>query len=281
MKKSPFRTFYTAGELASLFDIPKQTLLYYDKMQLLVPEYISENNYRHYSIRQYLTLEIIVNLRKLGVPVNQIRRYLDDRSMENFQELLQARRRECDEIIARAQRDKDTIDAVCNKIRKIRDSVYNAFFIRYEHEQRLFITDMTKITGSKERVTAYARHNTTAYSKNYFKEKSTGWIIDKDSYLVQHSLSAKAYYTTVSSKYHGPLASITRPAGLYLSIVIEGTFTKHGKRLADKFQAFIRQNDLEIAGDVYVMPLKDHWMTLDYDEYTVQVSIPIRYKNNI
>ena len=48
MSKNP-KLYYTAGELADLFELPKQTLLYYDKMGILSPEFISENNYRHYS----------------------------------------------------------------------------------------------------------------------------------------------------------------------------------------------------------------------------------------
>ena len=44
MSKNP-KLYYTAGELADLFELPKQTLLYYDKMGILSPEFISENNY--------------------------------------------------------------------------------------------------------------------------------------------------------------------------------------------------------------------------------------------
>ena len=57
MSKNP-KLYYTAGELADLFELPKQTLLYYDKMGILSPEFISENNYRHYSLKQYLILEV-------------------------------------------------------------------------------------------------------------------------------------------------------------------------------------------------------------------------------
>lgn len=63
MSKNP-KLYYTAGELADLFELPKQTLLYYDKMGVLSPEFISENNYRHYSLKQYLILEVILNMRK-------------------------------------------------------------------------------------------------------------------------------------------------------------------------------------------------------------------------
>ncbi len=50
MSKS-IEDFFTAGELATLFNIPKQTLLYYDRIGLLSPEFIAENGYRHYSLK--------------------------------------------------------------------------------------------------------------------------------------------------------------------------------------------------------------------------------------
>lgn len=99
MSKNP-KLYYTAGELADLFELPKQTLLYYDKMGVLFPEFISENNYRHYSLKQYLILEVILNMRKLGIPISKIKEYLEERSIDSLQALLQAKDRECEEIIA-------------------------------------------------------------------------------------------------------------------------------------------------------------------------------------
>lgn len=57
------KEYYTAGELAKLFGIPKQTMFYYDKMGLFTPEFVAENGYRYYAMPQYLTLEIILFLR--------------------------------------------------------------------------------------------------------------------------------------------------------------------------------------------------------------------------
>ena len=64
---------FTPGELAALFNISKQALLFYNRHNLLVPEYIAENGYRYYSLKQYFQLEIIVNLRKLDFSINDIK----------------------------------------------------------------------------------------------------------------------------------------------------------------------------------------------------------------
>lgn len=113
MSKNP-KLYYTAGELADLFELPKQTLLYYDKMGVLSPEFISENNYRHYSLKQYLILEIILNMRKLGIPISKIKEYLAERSIDSLQSILQAKDRECEEIIVRNEKTAKTFTLFFN-----------------------------------------------------------------------------------------------------------------------------------------------------------------------
>lgn len=86
--KEKEKDYYTAGELAKLFHIPKQTMLYYDKMGILKPEFVAENGYRYYSTPQYLTLEIILFLRKMDISVPDIRKFLENRSRDNILRIL-------------------------------------------------------------------------------------------------------------------------------------------------------------------------------------------------
>lgn len=104
-------TYYSAGELAHLLGISKQTMMYYEKMNILQPEKIAENGYRCYSMDQYLTLEIIVFLRRLNIPVPKIREYLAHRSSEAFLSLLEERRKQCEEVIREHTAVRDAIAA--------------------------------------------------------------------------------------------------------------------------------------------------------------------------
>ena len=44
--------YFTPGELAKLFGISKQLLLYYDKNDIFSPEFVDENGYRFYVLSQ-------------------------------------------------------------------------------------------------------------------------------------------------------------------------------------------------------------------------------------
>lgn len=43
--------FFYASDLAQLYNISKQTLIFYDKKDLFKPDYVDSNGYRMYSLK--------------------------------------------------------------------------------------------------------------------------------------------------------------------------------------------------------------------------------------
>ncbi|MDO5294214.1 MAG: MerR family transcriptional regulator [bacterium] len=84
MNKIPFRgefmmeeQYYRIGEVSKITGVSKDTLHFYDKIGLLIPEYIDENNrYRYYSRWNLWQLDIITMCRKLDISIDQIRAVL-------------------------------------------------------------------------------------------------------------------------------------------------------------------------------------------------------------
>ena len=178
MSKS-IEDFFTAGELAALFNIPKQTLLYYDRIGLLSPEFIAENGYRHYSLTQYLILEIIVNLRKLDIPISQIKEYLNHKSSDKFNELIHKKSCECDEIINKHIKIKHSLAFVDKLLSNIENVALNQITLEHQSEQIIFISDLSSVAVGKKRLEIMAKHNQKAFNKQHFKEKAVGWIVDQ------------------------------------------------------------------------------------------------------
>ena len=84
MEKHRFKT----AEFAALCGVKKDTLLHYDHIGLLKPQWVGENGYRYYSARQIPTYDLIATLRRLGTPLAEIRSYLTRRSPEALMDLL-------------------------------------------------------------------------------------------------------------------------------------------------------------------------------------------------
>jgi len=78
------KDFFSIGEFGELFGVDVQTLRYYDSIDLLVPAHRDANTgYRSYKFDQVYQFASIRYLRRLGYSLQQIRQYLDSRTLEH------------------------------------------------------------------------------------------------------------------------------------------------------------------------------------------------------
>lgn len=68
--------YITAGELAKLASTTKRTIHFYDEKGVLRPRKINSKKYRFYEEQQVLDYQMILLLSTLGVPLDEIKRYL-------------------------------------------------------------------------------------------------------------------------------------------------------------------------------------------------------------
>ena len=149
--------YFTAGELASMFGISKQSLLYYDKIHLLSPDFISENGYRHYSIAQYLDLEIIVNLRSLDIPISDIQHYLQNRGQDQLKEIFRRKDQSCQEIILSNERIRKSLAVINGKLQEEIKELRNQVFIRSYPIRYIKVNPLTGKDSGKDRIVLFAK----------------------------------------------------------------------------------------------------------------------------
>lgn len=87
--------YYQIGEVSKITGISKDTLHFYTKTGLLIPDYIdSENQYRYYSLWNLWQLDIITTCRKLSIPLEKVKQILSFRDNTKIVELLMEYREE-------------------------------------------------------------------------------------------------------------------------------------------------------------------------------------------
>lgn len=107
-----------AGAMAKLHSINKQTLIYYDKIGLFRPESTDgETGYRYYSLEQAQVLEVILILKQFGMPLKEIRGFLDKGSTG--------------ERIALLQKNKTRINATITNLKKRLEVTHNEIAIKH------------------------------------------------------------------------------------------------------------------------------------------------------
>lgn len=76
-------------EFANLRNIHINSLLYYEKLGLLKPAYINpQTKYRYYEAEQLPILDTIIMCVNLGIPLKEMKNYIDTDGHLNYQELL-------------------------------------------------------------------------------------------------------------------------------------------------------------------------------------------------
>ena len=88
------------GDFARLCNTNKRTLFHYDDIGLLKPAYTDEKGYRYYSESQCDVFFTITCLREIGMPLKDIKMYIDHRNPDKLKVLLEEQhQRVCPEEI--------------------------------------------------------------------------------------------------------------------------------------------------------------------------------------
>ena len=281
MIKDKKRNYFTAGELAGIFNISKQSLLYYDKVQLLSPDFISENGYRHYSVQQFLDLEIIVNLRALDISIANIKDYLAHRSKEKFMAMLAQKTAECEEIIRKNQETCKTIEHISSDINKNDKYVCRQITLSWHQEHLLRVTTLTPADDAKKRIVKFARHTQKQAHNKAILPNHTGWTMSQENFFdKQDFFRSDAFFSCVkSAPTHQKVIKKILPAGLYLEIIFQGTFYQNGPALVQRIKKFLQANELRPISNIYVLPLENHWFSNESSRYLNKIFLRVEYIN--
>lgn len=101
---------YKISELAKIVNISKQTLIFYHKKGILVPEYVDESNgYRFYSNSQIWDLFFIITLKEAGFSLEEIKEYTKSKIPLKSLEFLEEKVYDIDKKIKELKKSRDTI----------------------------------------------------------------------------------------------------------------------------------------------------------------------------
>lgn len=262
----------TANQFAKLCNVSKQTILYYDKMDLLKPKMVTENGYRYYEISQIEVFSVIYALKSVGMSLSEIKEYFDNKDPKQFITLLNreqiAIQQKIEELISLnrviEKRKQTTMQALET------DNMLKVTF-QFQKEEYILVSD--KLASMYDFSTAkkisefdkLARHKDKGVlSLNGIVEKSK-LIQDKKEY------SPSYFYICLLEKCEQ--ASI-KPSGIYAIMYYKGAFEDthipYSKLIHE-----IDINNYEIAGSGYEEVLLD-LCTQNENEYLVKIMIPVK-----
>ncbi|MDO4488350.1 MAG: MerR family transcriptional regulator [Eubacteriales bacterium] len=119
----------SVSEFAKLNGISRQTLLFYDKLDLFKPEYIAENGYRYYTWEQSDILTAIQALKTAGLSLDEIMSYLKNRDSESSLEIYSKQIKKITEDIIQLKQIKESLESRTKILKRVKDIDTNRIHI--------------------------------------------------------------------------------------------------------------------------------------------------------
>jgi DNA-binding transcriptional MerR regulator len=249
----PSRRTHRIKEVAELSGLTIRALHHYDSIGLLTPSARSAAGYRLYDDDDLLRLQQILIGRELGLPLEEIRRSLDDPRFDRREALLAQRAA----LATRAERAADMIRAIDTALAAIEEKdmskvdmkkIFDGFDPgRYEDEvkQRWGDTDAYKI--SAQRTKSYTEADWRALKAEQAAIYTDALAALKDGVSAddaramdiaeRHRLVVDRWFYPCSTKMHCGLADLWEADRRYADNI-----DKHGSGLTEYLAAAVRAN---------------------------------------
>lgn len=265
-------THLTTGEFAKLMGVSKHTLFHYDDIGLFCPEIVKENDYRYYSIYQMETFDTILLLKNTGMPLSEIKEFMEHRNPENFLDVFDKRKKLIDQEISRLKSMKLWILQREAKIKETKEYDFSKIYLREQPDRYYLFRDL--IDSSDQ--TFYSKINELV-----LEYESYGCKFDYDVSCFQHASNIEDgiydQYDSVQLLMHQKpkrRKCLTLPSGTYLTAYHIGQLNGIGdayKRLVEYQKIHHLTTDDEYL-EFYVI---DSLTADSIDSYVTEISVRI------
>lgn len=267
--------YFSVSELAALGNVSRQTILYYDKHNLLKPNFIDSNGYRYYHFKEYLILEIILNFRKLGMSVDEIKTYINEKSPEALDNILMNKATEYELTIKKLKCLLADIEIVRTNLAAINKYNVGSLTIHQQEQEILILSPLVdKKAPIKTRIKILGNFNLPLYKSNHFKSCKVSWIITANDFL-NGECRKKRYYCSPTYVDSNNKKKIILPAGNYLTYIFQGAFQPQATKIYDIITQYLHKQHLKIISPIKITTLKDFWTAKTRDDYISMLSVAV------
>lgn len=270
------KNWFSIGEMAKLHNTTIKTLRYYDKIGLLKPMEVNENNgYRYYSIEQFEQLNIINYLKNLGFSLKEIKLHLDTRDIDAFLELLEKQKEITEKKIKELQRIhnrfQNRIEDI-NKTRRIKE--LEVILIKKIQERKIVRLNEVILSECELEVSLRKLENMSNMSSSIFIGRVGLTIGIRNINSIKFDEYNSIFILLEDDHINNELVS-SFPYCYYVCIYYRGKHTD-SPRYYKMLLNYIKENNLEIIGDSIERTIIDHYISTNPDDYITELQIPVR-----
>lgn len=266
---------FSIGEVSKLFHIDVRLLRHYDKISLLKPEFINEENgYRYYSTRQFECLNTIRYLRSLNVPLPKIREFFENRDDEKMLEILREQKEQIEEERKRLDRIERKIE---NRLLQIEDASRTEYG---KIEERGIGDRMLAILKKEISIADDLEHPIRELEQKNSLDSvmflgKVGVSISYENLKKGSFDKFSAIFVVIEPEDNCVENTVCLPGGNYLVLRFHGTH-KDAEPSYIKMLRYMDQKGYIPAGDSLEFALIDYGLTNNPTKFTTEIQIPYK-----
>ncbi len=267
------KDYYTIGEISKIYDIGRDSLRYYEKIGLLNP-LRDINGYRLYNMQDIWKLNVIKDLKNLDFTMKQIKKYLDNRTVDSTKEMLNNQIKLIDRKVIELKNTQESMYHRLNNIENTyRDIKLNTIEVIYMEERRALKLN-GKVSRDEEidflikklqkqyedRLYLFGNNNIGAtVSKEYIKED-----------IYNHYESVFFLLDPGDDSYN-----LVLNEGYYLTLTYRGSY-EQSKIFIPRMFEYLEGKNYEILSNPIEIYKIDIHETSRVEEFMTEIQIPIR-----
>lgn len=270
----------TITELARLRKMTSETLRHYDRIGLIKPDFVDpRNGYRYYSIRQYEKLGTVKELRTLGLSLNDIQDYFNNRNLHKSKEILESYQSKLEEELQQKIALRNIIKRKINFLNHLDELPPINTVFEQEHEDRYIITFGELTNGQKEyaytftKLEGYLDETAPILASDRMGIYADKSILEKNDSVVPAVPMIFVDNENFDSKY---LKIV--PAGKYLCLYYpEGRLEQYHPSF-ELIKSYMQEHDLSVCGKILQVYKVDVTITSNRSETILEIQVPVSRK---
>ena len=267
--------YFKMGEFATICGVKKSTLVHYADIGLFKPHHIGENGYYYYSPTQIYVYEVIDIMRRMSIPLEEIKAYLENQDVMNCREvlkrnleLLKAKRKEMEHI---ERIIENTLSDVDNALNQKQDEIE---VITQEEDHYFFVYKMPYRTEKA----AYDLGDARAMIKRCKDSWFNSTLNVSEIVLQEHVLDGSFKKTYGGFRIDHKIEDeniMIRPAGQYVTVCSKSGGNKI-PCLYRKLKKYADEHGYQVCGNAYEEDQLSYITEHDRENYLVRCYLHVR-----